>query len=102
MYNLVRPIRYAVDGEPVDDSAQEGAEGLAAGEDSAEMSAEDSVAIGYGIDEDQQGEALGERIPKNVRRPNAQTQAMIDERYPCHACYRSWCPDCVAGRSAGK
>ena len=41
----------------------------------------------------------GERIPKAARRPNAPTKAMIAEHYPCHAHYRSWCPDCVAGRS---
>ena len=102
MQNPVRPILYAVDGEMAGDSAQGGADGLAAGGDSAEMSAEDLVEIAYGSDGNQQGEALGERIPKNVRRPNASTQAMLDEHYPSHAHYRSWCPDCVAGRSVGK
>ena len=48
-----------------------------------------------------QQEAHGERIPKKVRRPEAPTKAMIEEHYPCHAHYRSWCPDCAAGRSLG-
>ena len=85
MHNPVRPILYAVDGEHAEGGAREGAERLAAGGDGAGMSAEELVAIAYGSDEDQQGEALGERIPENVRRPNATTKAMIDEHFPCHA-----------------
>ena len=44
----------------------------------------------------------GERQPKAIRRPNAPTKAQIAEHYPAHAHYRSWCPDCVAGRSLCK
>ena len=57
------------------------------------------------IDEDERSrdeEENGERNPKAVRRPNAPTKAQIEEHYPCHAQYRSWCPDCRAGRSLGK
>ena len=44
----------------------------------------------------------GERQPKAKRRPHAPTKSQIEEHFPCHAHYRSWCPDCRAGRSLGK
>ena len=44
----------------------------------------------------------GERRPKPGRQPRGPTQAEIDEHYPLHVHYRSWCPHCRAGRSLGK
>ena len=47
-------------------------------------------------------EDLGERVPKVARRPNNPTKAELDEHYPNHAHYRSWCPDCRAGRGISR
>ena len=47
-------------------------------------------------------EDLGERKPKIGRRPTAPTKAEIEAHYPNHAHYRSWCPDCRAGRSISR
>ena len=52
--------------------------------------------------EDSDGEDLGERQPKPGRRPNTPTKAEIEEHFPNHAHYRSWCPDCCAGRSISR
>ena len=46
--------------------------------------------------------ALGERLPKVGRRPNVPTRKEIDEHFPLHVHYRSWCPHCQAGRSTSK
>ena len=59
-----------------------------------EKDVEESIDLDIGHD--------GERRPKPLKRPNAPTKAQIAEQFPCHAHYRSWCPDCRAGRSVGK
>ena len=78
------------------------------GEDRQEASAiPDGVA---GNEEDERdgdrrerGEREGEgeeeegRKPNVGKRPVAPTQAEIDEHYPLHLNYRSWCPHCRAG-----
>ena len=46
--------------------------------------------------------ALGERLPKVGRRPNVPTRKEIDEHFPLHVHYRSWCPHCQAGRSTSQ
>ena len=46
--------------------------------------------------------ALGERVPKVGRRPNVPTRKEIEEHFPLHVHYRSWCPHCQAGRSTSK
>ena len=38
------------------------------------------------------------RKPRVARRPQTPTQNDLDEHLPLHLHYRSWCPDCVAGR----
>lgn len=45
---------------------------------------------------------FGERKPKAARRPYKPTQAEIDEHYPLHVHYRSWCPHRNAGKSIGR
>ena len=52
--------------------------------------------------EDPDGEDLGERKPKVGRRPQKPTKAEIEEHFPNHAHYRSWCADCRAGRSISR
>ena len=52
--------------------------------------------------EDPDGEDLGERQPRPGHRPNTLTKAEIEEHFPNHAHYRSWCPDCCAGRSISR
>ena len=39
------------------------------------------------------------RAPRVARRPFLPTKADIDEHYPLHLNYRSWCDHCVAGKS---
>ena len=39
------------------------------------------------------------RAPRVARRPFLPTKADIDEHYPLHLNYRSWCDHCVAGRA---
>ena len=38
------------------------------------------------------------RKPRIARRPLLPTKAEIDEHYPLHLNYRSWCAHCVAGK----
>ena len=42
------------------------------------------------------------RNPKPAPRPVGPTKAQIDEHYPLHLNYRSWCPDCVWGKGHSK
>ena len=37
--------------------------------------------------------------PRVARRPNLPTKAEIEEHYPLHLNYRSWCEHCVAGKA---
>ena len=56
---------------------------------------------GVGEDEeDLEGEELEEeaRPVKSSRDPRCPSQAKRDEHEPTHMPYRSWCPECVAGR----
>ena len=39
------------------------------------------------------------RMPKILRDPGEPTKAERDEHEKLHLPYRSWCPDCVAGRA---
>ena len=39
------------------------------------------------------------RQPKIVRRPMLPTKAEVDEHYPLHLHYRSWCRHCRAGKA---
>ena len=39
------------------------------------------------------------RPPRVARRPVLPTKAEIEEHYPLHLNYRSWCEHCVAGKS---
>ena len=39
------------------------------------------------------------RPPRVARRPILPTKAEIEEHYPLHLKYRSWCEHCVAGKS---
>ena len=39
------------------------------------------------------------RAPRVARRPNLPTKAEIDDHYPLHLNYRSWCEHCVAGKA---
>ena len=39
------------------------------------------------------------RQPKIGRRPMAPTKAEIEEHYPLHLSYRSWCEHCRAGKA---
>ena len=39
------------------------------------------------------------RQPKVGRRPMAPTKAEVEEHYPLHLNYRSWCEHCRAGKS---
>ena len=50
----------------------------------------------------EEGENLGERKPKVARRPLAPTKSEIEEHFPLHVHYRSWCPHCRAGKSLSK
>ena len=52
--------------------------------------------------EDENHSDFGERQPRVGRRPNAPTRKEIDEHFPLHANYRSWCPHCQAGRSTSR
>ena len=52
-------------------------------------------------EEHDQGE-YGERQPRVGRRPDAPTKKEVEEHYPLHVHYRSWCPHCQAGRSTSK
>ena len=38
------------------------------------------------------------RQPRVVRRPMAPTKAEIEEHYPLHLNFRSWCEHCMAGK----
>ena len=51
------------------------------------------------VDEDQEEET---RNPRPAARPIGPTKAQIDEHYPLHLHYRSWCPDCVWGKAHAK
>lgn len=42
------------------------------------------------------------RQPRPAARPVGPTEAQIDEHYPSHLDYRSWCPDCVWGKGHSK
>ena len=53
-------------------------------------------------DVDSDAEDLGERKPKVGRRPMRPTKQEIEEHFPNHAHYRSWCADCRAGRSISR
>ncbi len=39
------------------------------------------------------------RKPRIARRPLLPTKAEVDEHYPLHLNYRSWCAHCVAGKA---
>ena len=39
------------------------------------------------------------RKQRKARRPYTPTQAEIDEHFPMHLVYRSWCAHCVVGKS---
>ena len=39
------------------------------------------------------------RIPRVRRRPVVPTKAEIEEHFPLHLHFRSWCPDCNAGKA---
>ena len=39
------------------------------------------------------------RKQKTARRPLLPTKAEIDDHYPLHLNYRSWCKHCVAGKA---
>ena len=54
------------------------------------------------VAEDSGGEGLGERKPVVGVRPQGPTKAEIEEHFPNHAHYRSWCADCRAGRSISR
>ena len=43
-------------------------------------------------------EADAARKPRVIRRPETPTKQEIADHLPLHLPYRSWCPDCVAGR----
>ena len=56
------------------------------------------------IDEKGDQEAMGEeeeemRVPKIGRRPMLPTKAEVDEHFPLHLKYRSWCKHCRAGKA---
>ena len=38
------------------------------------------------------------RVPRKALRPYTPTKADIEEHFPLHLNYRSWCPHCVSGR----
>ena len=38
------------------------------------------------------------RVPRKALRPYTPTKADIEEHFPVHLNYRSWCPHCVSGR----
>ena len=56
---------------------------------------EDDEAAGKAA-EDEEGEV---RKPRIGRRPLLPTKADIEEHYPLHLRYRSWCPHCRAGKA---
>ena len=39
------------------------------------------------------------RAPRVARRPNLPTKADIEEHFPLHLNFRSWCEHCVAGKA---
>ena len=56
---------------------------------------------GITIDETEVGDSET-RNPKLATRPVAPTKVQLDEHYPLHFNYRSWCPDCVWGKGHAK
>ena len=76
-------------------------EGVGGEEVSAGSGDRDPAVVETGVI-DSGEENLGEREPKVGRRPNAPTKAEMELHYPNHAHYRSWCPDCRAGRSISR
>ena len=52
--------------------------------------------------DDEEKEDVGERKPIVGRRPQEPTKAEIEEHFPNHAHYRSWCADCRSGRSISR
>ena len=63
-----------------------------------EVEGEDGDGGAVRVDE----ESYGERKPKAAKQPEVPTKAERDSHYPLHINYRSWCYDCVRGRSIGK
>ena len=49
--------------------------------------------------EDLEGEDIEVRKHKLGRQPLLPTKAEVDEHYPLHLHYRSWCRHCVAGKA---
>ena len=47
-------------------------------------------------------EMYGEGVQRSTRRPDMPTKAEIRAHFPLHVHYRSWCPDCRAGKSLGR
>ena len=90
--------------QPVGGGDREGIVGGASLEGQVDGSLEGRSVGKELIDEhsEDRSDETGERNPKAVKRPNAPMKAQIAEHFPCHAHYRSWCPDCCAGRSVGK
>ena len=86
--DLVRPNQGNEDGA---DAVQE-----------RSLSSKDKVSTSDGANgvESQSVEAEGEetRKPQIARRPNAPSKADLEEHFPLHLEYRSWCPHCVAGK----
>ena len=63
-----------------------------------------AVEAAYPDEKDQREEAdgaedFGVRRPRICKRPMAPTKIEVEEHNRTHAEYRSWCPDCVAGKS---
>ena len=57
---------------------------------------------GGGGQDDVEGSDTGERKPKTARRPHTPTKQEIEEHFPLHVHYRSWCPHCRAGKATSK
>ena len=50
------------------------------------------------VEDEKDATELEMRTPVVMKRPVSPTQAELDEHYPLHLNYRSWCPHCVHGK----
>ena len=105
--NSISPIDNKVaSADATEDSEDKGKEtgeeqaeelGLEGPEEREEPTAKDEADIEAEIPKP--GEDFEVRKHRIGRRPMAPTKAEIDEHFPMHLSYRSWCKHCVAGKA---